>query len=222
MLYQRVSTKPPKNTDKNRIKMEEHKKRIQEVENQELQLRQFVEKQEGWVIVGIYTDRMSGKQSDRPELDRLMLDATTGKKCDIVLAWALDRFTREGVAETFNYIRLLKDSKVDFWSLTEPHFRTTGPTGELMISIAAWIAKQERTRISERTKAGLERAVKNGSILGRPQVIIDKVKIEQLHNQGVSIRNIAKMLQVSPTTIFNLMKSLSIRKEPKLLTFELE
>jgi hypothetical protein len=47
-------------------------------------------------------------------------------------------------------------------SLTEPHSRTTGPAGELMIAIAACIAKQERIRISDRTKAGLATARNEG------------------------------------------------------------
>jgi hypothetical protein len=38
-------------------------------------------------------------------------------------------------------------------SCTEKHLRTAGPAGELTLAISAWIAKQERLRISEQTKA---------------------------------------------------------------------
>jgi DNA invertase Pin-like site-specific DNA recombinase len=48
-------------------------------------------------------------------------------------------------------------------SFTEPHFRTVGPAGELMIAVAAWIVKQEHRRISERTKAGLAKARRQGA-----------------------------------------------------------
>ncbi len=43
------------------------------------------------------------------------------------MVWALDRFTREGVAETFEYIKRLTSNGVEFVSFTEEHFRTTGP-----------------------------------------------------------------------------------------------
>jgi DNA invertase Pin-like site-specific DNA recombinase len=66
------------------------------------------------------------------------------RKFKIVVVWALDRFTREGIEATFNYIRQLKDGGVDFVSYTEAHFRTTGPAGSLMLTVAAWMAEQER------------------------------------------------------------------------------
>ena len=45
----------------------------------------------------------------------------------MVLVWALDRLTHEGVAETFDYFKRLASHGVQFVSFTEGHFRTTGP-----------------------------------------------------------------------------------------------
>src|SRR5205807_843642 len=109
---------------------------------------------QGWAYVE-YVDQASGKSGDRDSFRRLFADASR-RQFDVVLVWALDRFTREGVLETFEYIRDLTKYGVEFESYSEAHFRTTGPAGELMLAVAAWIAKQERIRISERTKAGLE------------------------------------------------------------------
>jgi DNA invertase Pin-like site-specific DNA recombinase len=182
-IYLRVSTK-----DKG-----------QETENQASGLRDFCARQ-GWTIVGEYEDHLSGKTSKRPAMERLMADAAA-RRCDIVLAWALDRFTREGVAETFEYIKRLKASSVEFWSLTEEHFRTTGATGELMMAIAAWIAKQERIRISERTKAGLATARRKGKVLGRPCVVLDRARIAEMRKAGSSLGQIAGKLGLSKTTV---------------------
>ena len=203
-IYLRVSTKDLKPNGRNARKLEENEKRRQDTENQAVQLREFSAKQ-GWTIAGEYVDRMSGKRSDRPEMERLMQDATSGR-CDVVLAWALDRFTREGVAETFAYIKRLKASGVDFWSLTEEHFRTTGPAGELMIAIAAWIAQQERIRISERTRAGLDRVRREGKTLGRPRVILDRLRITEMHQAGQSLGMIAAELGLSKTTVARAVK----------------
>jgi len=85
-----------------------------------------------------------------------------------LLVWVLDHLTREGVAETFVYIKRLSSHGVQFVSFTEEHFRTTGPAGELMIAVAAWIAKQERRRIRERVRAGLDQARAHGTRSGNP------------------------------------------------------
>ena len=83
-----------------------------------------------------------------------MFTDSAQRRFDLVLVWALDRLTREGVAETFEYIKRLTSHGVQFVSFTEEHFRTTCPRG-MMIAIAGWIAKRERIRISERVRAGL-------------------------------------------------------------------
>src|SRR5215469_7656856 len=123
----------------------------QETANQLLALREFCAKQ-GWAIVHTYTDRITGKHSDRKEF-RAMLAAAARREFDAVVTWALDRLSREGVAQTFEHIKTLLGYGVQYISYTEPHFRTLGPAGELMIAIAAWIAQQERIRLSERVHA---------------------------------------------------------------------
>ena len=114
----------------------------QDAENQLTELRRFADLQ-NWGIFDEYIDHESGGRKDRDEFRRLLSDAAE-RRFDVVLVWALDRFTREGIAEPFEYIKRLKQNGVEFVSLKEEHFRTTGPAGELMVAIAAWIAKQER------------------------------------------------------------------------------
>jgi len=127
------------------------------------------------------------------------------RRFDLVLVWALDRLTREGVAETFNYIKRLGSHAVQFVSFTEEHFRTTGPAGALMIAVAAWIAKQERVRISERVRTGLSRAkqqgTRSGNPVGRPKAIFDRQKVVALRNQGRSLREIARACNAGVTTV---------------------
>jgi DNA invertase Pin-like site-specific DNA recombinase len=181
-IYARVSTKD----------------RGQDVENQLVQLRKYATSQ-SWTIRE-FIDHESGKHSDRAALDALFT-AASRREINVVLVWALDRFTREGVAETFLHIKRLTGYGVDFESLTEPHFRTTGPAGELMIAIAAWIAKQERLRISERTKAGLALAKANGKSLGRPWKVFPRDRALAMRKAGQSWRAIASELGIGQSTI---------------------
>lgn len=176
----------------------------QDTENQLFQLREYCARA-GWRISKEYVDHVSGKTGERDAFKQLFEDASR-KLFDVVLVWALDRFTREGVFETFDYVRKLTLQGVQFESYTEAHFRTTGPAGELMLAIAAWIAKQERLRISERTKAGMERARREGKHIGRPCRVYDRTRIREMRADGMSLRAIASRCQISFMTVARLLK----------------
>jgi DNA invertase Pin-like site-specific DNA recombinase len=147
-----------------------------------------------------YIDHASVKSGDREAFQRLMVDASR-RRFDVVVVCALDRFTREGVLKTFQHIEKLKSYGVAVESYTEPHFRTTGPAGDLMLPIAAWVAEQERLRISERTKAGLERARREGKHCGRPHKVFPRDRAAELRLRGLSWRAIARKLGVPHSTI---------------------
>lgn len=187
-IYARVSTK-----DKG-----------QDTENQLLQLREYAARS-NWKVSREYIDHVSGKTGDRDAFKQLFDDASR-RQFDVVLVWALDRFTREGVADTFIYIKRLLDHGVQFESYTEAQFRTTGPAGELMIAVAAWIAKQERVRISERTKAGLARARKQGRCGGRPGKVFRRDRALEMRQQGMSWRAIGRELKIPQSTIRKALK----------------
>ena len=82
VLYARVSTKDGR----------------QDTRNQLNQLREFCAKQD-WEICGEYVDERSGKNGDRPQVQR-MLDAASRREFDVLLFWSLDRLTREGALAT--------------------------------------------------------------------------------------------------------------------------
>jgi DNA invertase Pin-like site-specific DNA recombinase len=92
-------------------------------------------------------------------------------------------------------------------SFTEPNFRTTGPAGELMIAIAAWIAEQEHKRISERVSAGLEKARRQGRIGGRKRLVLDYDRLAELDESGLTMREIAAEMGVSPSFVCRALKT---------------
>lgn len=171
----------------------------QEIRNQLEQLRSYAISRHNLTAVE-YLDHETGKHANRPAFQDLF-GAASRHEFSLVIVWALDRFTREGVSETFQHIAKLKSYGVEFESYTEPHFRTTGPFGELMIAMSAWIAKQERARISERTKAGLATARRQGKELGRPKRVFDRWQAVVLRNEGLSWSEIATRLKVPASTL---------------------
>jgi DNA invertase Pin-like site-specific DNA recombinase len=182
-LYSRVSTKD----------------RGQETDNQLRQLRNFCAVQ-GWTIVEEYEDHESGGKADRAQFKAMMSDAAQ-RKFDVVLFWALDRFSREGAYETHTYLKRLDDLGVRFRSFTEPYLDSCGMFRDAVISILAVIAKQERLRIAERVRAGLDRArahgTKSGRPVGRPSVVFRRDETVTLRAEGRSWQQIAKKLGVS-------------------------
>lgn len=179
----------------------------QDTDNQLHELREYCARQ-GWEVIREYTDRETGKHSRREAFQSLFGDASK-RLFDVVVVWALDRFTREGVLETFEHVRRLTLSGVEFESYTEQHFRTTGPAGELMLAIAAWIAKQERLRISERTKAGVARAKREGKHCGRPVRVFRRDRVLQMRAEGRSWRDIAWELKLPLTTVCDSVRKVS-------------
>ena len=67
-----------------------------------------------------------------------------------------------------NYLQRLESKGVGYVSYQEQWLDSTGPFKDVMISMFATLAKQERARISERTIAGLKVARAKGRMLGRP------------------------------------------------------
>ena len=171
----------------------------QETENQAIQLREFARKQ-GWKIVREYVDYQTGSKSDRAEFQHMFEDASK-REFDLVLFWSLDRLSREGAYETLTYLNRLTSYHVGWRSYTEQYLDSTGIFREAVISILAVIAKQERIRISERVRAGLERARSRGKRLGRPRTVLNTARIGLLRKQGRSWRAIARIMQCSSRTV---------------------
>jgi len=151
-------------------------------------------------------DRATGKHSDREQLQHLFEDAGR-REFDLVLFWSLDRFSREGVRETLNHLQRLSTHGVGFRSFTEQYLDSCGIFKDAVLAILAVIAKQERIRISERTIAGLERARKAGRIGGRRPLVVDRNKIAELDESGLTMREIAEEMGISAAAVCRILKA---------------
>lgn len=178
----------------------------QEYENQLNQLRDYC-KSKDWDIFEEYNEKVSGKERNRPEFVRMM-DHAAKRKFDVILVWALDRFTREGTERVWHYISLLNSYGVKFVSYQEPFFNTDNEmVRDILLSVMGTLAKQERIRLGLRTKAGLERAKKQGKKIGRPGISsYHKKRIIELHNLGESINKISKQINLSYGTVWGVIK----------------
>lgn len=131
---------------------------------------------------------------------QMFIDASKWK-FDLVLFWALDRLSREGALKTLQHLDRLESYGVGFRSFTEPYFDSCGIFKEAVVSIVATLAKQERIKRSERTKAGLARVRSEGRRLGRPRVVVNPGDIARLRSQGLSLRPISRELGISDRSV---------------------
>lgn len=140
----------------------------QDPQNQIAPLRDYAKALQG-EIVEEYVDLASGSGAvDRVNFIR-MLEDVDRHRFDLILIWALDRFSREGILNTLGYLERLKRNGVAIKSLQESWLDTRDEgLGHLLIAIFSWVASQERKRIVERTNAGLDKARSQGKKLGRP------------------------------------------------------
>jgi len=130
----------------------------------------------GYELVEIYSENESAwHRGHQRELARLFNDLRR-RKVDICLVWSLDRLSRQGVAAILNLVDRFKRHGVKVISFQESWTEAPGDMAELLYAITGWVANFESRRRSERTKAGLARAVAEGKKLGRPKGSRDKKK----------------------------------------------
>src|SRR5215469_1583142 len=119
----------------------------QDPENQLRDLRAWCA-DSGHDLVGEYLDRASGRKGmgERKRFAALFEDAHK-RKFDCVLFWALDRFTREGMVPTIQYLQRLHACGVGFHSYTEPYLVTDNEmVRDILLGVLSSLAKQEARR----------------------------------------------------------------------------
>jgi putative DNA-invertase from lambdoid prophage Rac len=152
----------------------------------------------GYEVVATFEEQASAVKK-RPEYERMMKAARRGA-FDVLIVWAIDRFGRSMVGNLTDVLELDRLG-VQVVSVRESWLDTGSPVRNLLIAIFSWVAEQERTRLIERTKAGLMNARRRGARLGRPPARLDRDQLLELREQGWSVRRIAKSLGVGPSTV---------------------
>lgn len=142
----------------------------QDPDTQLIPLREFAAAQD-WKISREYVDRASAIDHKSRVAWRRLLDDASRRVIDLVLVWRMDRAFRS-VLDAAQTLERLRGWKVGLRSYAEPWLDTTSAFGEVMFHITCAYAQLERSMISERVKAGLDRARRQGKRIGRPRLLI--------------------------------------------------
>ena len=116
----------------------------------------------------VYTDKLSGKNTERPELQKMMDFVREG---DVVVVESFSRFARN-LRDLLDLTETLKKKGVQFISQKE-RIDTSGPAGRLMLQIFGALAEFERETILERQAEGIAVAKAEGRMTGRPKKAVD-------------------------------------------------
>ncbi len=177
----------------------------QDPETQLIPLREFVASQ-GWISAGEFVDHASATDLRGRTAWRGLLDQAARHKVDLVLLWRIDRGFRS-VFDAATTLERLRGWKVGLRSYSEPWLDTTSPFGEALYYITVAYAQLERGIISERVRAGMDRARRQGNRLGRPRAINGEwAQVRPLIEGGMmSQRKAARVLGVGRSTVARLL-----------------
>lgn len=178
-------------------------------EDQELSLQ--VDALKAFGCAKIYTEKASGSNLSRPELEKALDNLRSG---DTLVVWRLDRLGRS-LPHLIETVGELKEKNVQFASTTE-NLDTSSEAGQLIFHIFGAIAQFERSLISERTKAGMAAARKKGKRAGRKPAMTPKeakLATSMLLSDSVTKTEVAKHFGVSRPTLDKALKSVKLDEE---------
>ncbi|MDR1674359.1 MAG: recombinase family protein [Oscillospiraceae bacterium] len=150
----------------------------------------------------IFTEKVSGKKSDRPELLKMIEQLRSG---DVVVISELTRLSRS-TKDLFAIVDKIKEKGADIRSLKETWLDTATPQGALMMTVFAGLSQFEADLTAQRTKEGLAAAKSRGRLGGRPKTCAEKVsRALKMYDSGFSAQEICKSCGISKSTLYNFL-----------------
>lgn len=162
----------------------------------------------------IYMEKVSGKNTDRPELKAMMEFVREG---DVVVVESISRFARN-TRDLLTLVEELEKKGVGFVSLKE-NIDTTTTAGKFMLTIFGAMAELERSYILDRQKEGIAAmpvnekgkkvSARNGVPTGRPERALpknfDKI-YKQYKTKELNVKQICKLYDIPRSSFYMLKK----------------
>lgn len=149
----------------------------------------------------IFTDKASGKNSDRPALKAMLTFVRSG---DVVVTESISRIARN-TQDLLSIVAELTDNNVDFVSLKES-IDTTTPQGRFVLTVFAALAELERESILERQREGIAIAKAEGKYKGRQPVQVDEQQFRAMcarwRSGEITAKAAMEQLTLKPNTFY--------------------
>ena len=155
-----------------------------------------------------FMDKLSGKDTERPELKRMLAYVRSG---DTLVVHSLDRLARN-LSDLLSLVKQLNDKGVEVHFLKENlvfNGNNNTPMSMLMLSMLGAFAEFERALIKERQREGIEIAKKKGIYKGR-KPSLSKTQAEEIRQRaatGESKSALARAYGISRETVYQYLRS---------------
>jgi DNA invertase Pin-like site-specific DNA recombinase len=158
-----------------------------------------------------YEEKVSGKNTDRPELQRMLAELEEG---DVVIVHEISRLSRS-VKDLIDIVEQIKDKGASLKSLGEAWLDTSSdnPMNEFLLNIFGSLAQLERGLTLKRQREGIEIAKKEGKFKGRKLEVVEGGKKAEKaaqaiawYKEGKSVRYITKTLSLGTGTLYRLLE----------------
>lgn len=151
-----------------------------------------------------YIDKATGKNANRPQLNRLMIETIKG---DNVYVESISRLGRN-VDDLRKLTEYFKEKGVTIHFIKEG-FNTDGNMYKFLLTILGAVAEMEREIIVERVREGIEKAkkfgTKSGIAIGRPERTLPKEfkkYYDKWNEKEIKATEFAKLIGVSRATLY--------------------
>ena len=149
----------------------------------------------------IFCEKISGKNTDRPEYQKMMEYVREG---DVLYIESISRLSRS-VRDLLKIVDILTEKGVEIVSAKEK-IDTSTPQGRFVLSVFAALSELEREQTLERQREGIAIAKANGKYKGRKPVRYDNEQFDRLFGQWADGKITAKEFQnrmkMSHTTFY--------------------
>lgn len=165
-----------------------------------------------WNVDRIFKEKISGKDTERKELKKLMEYVRSG---DVVIVESYSRFARS-TKDLLQLLEELQKKEVSFISQKE-QINTTIPQGKFMLTVFAGLAEFERESILQRQKEGIAIAKAEGK-MGRPKKEIKEFEsiLMQVNQKKITVKEVCERYGISRSKWQSMMKEYKERKENEI------
>ena len=160
----------------------------------------------------VFLDRMSGKNTDRPQLKQMLSFVRQG---DTVIVESISRFARN-TRDLLDLVEQLSAKGVEFVSRKE-QIDTTTPTGKFMLTVFGAVAELEREYILQRQAEGIAIAKANGVYQGRKPIVRPEFEtITAMWKSGrITAVEAMKRLNMKPSTFYRKVRQLEQERQQR-------
>lgn len=164
----------------------------------------------------IYIDKMSGKDTARPQLQEMLKFVRKG---DVVEVESFSRLARN-TKDLLDIVEQLHNKGVAFVSQKE-QIDTNSPQGRFMLTVFAGLSQFEREQLLQRQAEGIEVAKENGVKFGRPRTELTPEFYQAVEDWRTGkIKTAVEAMKVSGMTksvFYRNVKKMGIELEPRVI-----